>query len=633
MEKPPVNTTNKIEQLKAEQPVEHFPLSEQEKNIQDVLRLNPELKEVAYNSLNDVDTKNISFNIEPFGKSIDNIDILLNNRKIGYVQISKNNSTQSIIVSGIELKEKGNGKKVYLKLQEQYPDFVIKSDSKNISEDSIHMWDSLVDRNLAIKNGEKDYTLDFSHIEKSSVELYSKYLETIFPESKYKEIGFKGVSSDFPNEDKPSFYTKDIDASKYYSQLREGNQIISAVFNFQNPLIVNAEKPAPIPIITPDGKTLGTFNDKDINEKIISAGYDGLILNRKFSTPLDGWEILSFNSNTRHILGTEYDKERFKEFISKTENNETTQSIEEFLKENGIEHVPHIETNFLFHKHATKEDGENVASKLDNTDILIHENAGWDKERLETWRKISRGEFTADEAIEYEKERGKGFWWNDYYKAIFDKLHGSNKEVLLVDVESDDEVFQEIYELLEGNSIYNNLVNRESSYEETLEQISNYSELESLLQKERENKILENMKTNLLQLLKENPELQNKKNLNILFPMGAFHTRLYHETKKRGDKVSQEFSASPYTFDSRSTIERKIHFLGIEKAQEDMPKVLLYWLLRKSGALSTNEVPHKFVSKFSDEQIKELFNLYQKSKSDQEFKPEALNWITKYFRK
>ena len=40
------------------------------------------------------------------------------------------------------------------------------------------------------------------------------------------------------------------------------------------------------------------------------------------------------------------------------------------------------------------------------------------------------------------------------------------------------------------------------------------------------------MKTGLLQLLKEKPELQNKENLNILFPMGAFHTRLYQETKK-----------------------------------------------------------------------------------------------------
>jgi hypothetical protein len=146
-------------------------------------------------------------------------------------------------------------------------------------------------------------------------EQYQEYLKTIFPESKYKDIGYKGVSDDFKNENKPSFYTKDIEAAKYYSSLREGTKTISAIFNFKNPLIINAEKPAPISIITPEGKMLGTFNDKDINEKIISEGYDGLILNRKFGTTLDGWEILSFNNDSRYILGTETDLQKFKQFL------------------------------------------------------------------------------------------------------------------------------------------------------------------------------------------------------------------------------------------------------------------------------------------------------------------------------
>ena len=47
MEKPPVNTTNKIEPLKAEQSVEHFSLSEQKKNIQEVFKLCPELQEIG----------------------------------------------------------------------------------------------------------------------------------------------------------------------------------------------------------------------------------------------------------------------------------------------------------------------------------------------------------------------------------------------------------------------------------------------------------------------------------------------------------------------------------------------------------------------------------------------------------
>jgi hypothetical protein len=146
-------------------------------------------------------------------------------------------------------------------------------------------------------------------------EQYSDYLDSIFPESKVVTIGNKGVSENFIEEDKPSFYTFDLDAAKHYSSLREGTKVISAVFNFKNPLIVDAERPSPIPIIEPDGNVLGTFVDKDINEKIQTAGYDGLILNRKFSTPLDGWEVLSFNSDSRHILGTQEDLKKFKEFV------------------------------------------------------------------------------------------------------------------------------------------------------------------------------------------------------------------------------------------------------------------------------------------------------------------------------
>jgi len=146
-------------------------------------------------------------------------------------------------------------------------------------------------------------------------EQYVNYLNSIFPESKIRTIGNKGVPENFIEEDKPSFYTFDMEAAKYYSSLREGTKVISAIFDFQKPLIVNAENPSPIAIVEANGNTIGTFNDKDINEKIQLAGYDGLILNRKFGAPMEGWEVLSFSKDSRHILGTNEDVEKFKEFV------------------------------------------------------------------------------------------------------------------------------------------------------------------------------------------------------------------------------------------------------------------------------------------------------------------------------
>lgn len=101
----------------------------------------------------------ISFKIEPFGRSIDNIDVQKGGKSIGYVQISKSDKTKILTVTGIELKEKGNGQTVYQQLQQQYPQYTIKSDKENLSDDAVHMWDALVRKGLAIKEGEKQYTL------------------------------------------------------------------------------------------------------------------------------------------------------------------------------------------------------------------------------------------------------------------------------------------------------------------------------------------------------------------------------------------------------------------------------------------------------------------------------------------
>jgi len=694
MEKPPVNPVSKVELPKTEQTLEHFSLSEQEKNIQEVFKLNSRLEESIYDTLgyyNSVENEyeigqvvvieNREYRITDIKQSREfakkfNLPIHLNvpiiylegespDRKGGYhkrlkIILMQNNAIFSDsqhdsvlkheIVHSIENDQTKSEdlEAVYEKAKEVITEdsfdgyFITFNFNKNISE---FIADGYVNepfiQALRNENLYEEFLKSTKYLfeekitskqKEEAVKLYSKYLQTIFPNSTYKEIGFKGVPQDFSDENKPSFYTKDIEAAKYYSGLREGTQTVSAIFNFKNPLIINAEKPAPIPIITPDGKTLGTFNDKDINEKIISAGYDGLILNRKFSTPLNGWEILSFNNESRHVLGNDFDIEKFKEFVLKNESKNNKQSIEEFLKEQGLEKVPNIETHFFFNQHSTTEDGKMVADRLDDKDIFIQENAGWDKERLETWQKISSGEFTPEQGIEHEKERGKPFFWPDYFKTIFEKLHGSNKEVLLVDVKSDSEVYQELVSFFGKESPYWNLVDKSKSYEETCERIANVSEFESILQMERENEILENMKTNLFELLKEKPELQNKENLKMLFSMGSFHTRLYHEMKKSGDTVSREFQSSPYTFHPRMAVERVVHFKGSEKAKEYMPKILLLWLLERSN-MKYQDISNKVLSRFSDEQTRELFEMYRKSESDDKFRDEAQTWVVEQFKK
>lgn len=291
------------------------------------------------------------------------------------------------------------------------------------------------------------------------------------------------------------------------------------------------------------------------------------------------------------------------------EKNQSQNNLESLLKDQGVEKVPKIETNFFFHKHATAEDGRAVGERLKNTDILIQENAGWDSARLDVFNDVSRGTLTPRQAIDMEKQNGKPFLWKDFYTALLDGLYKSEKKVMLVDVQADNVVFKNLINLYAGNGAYNNLINKSLSYEETLRRIGNVSKFESDMQKEREDYILENMPNALAEMLKQNPELQQKENLKILFSMGGFHTRLYQEMKKSGNDVSREFSTMPYNFNPRMAAERSIHFKGIEESEYLLPKIALYLILKKE--FPNLELSNETMAVFSSQEIKEVYEKYQ----------------------
>ena len=125
-------------------------------------------------------------------------------------------------------------------------------------------------------------------------------------------IVYEGVGPDFnPHVEGPMFFTQKLDLALYYGHEVFGGGITKWRINFNNPLIVNALAPAPIPLYrdqSGDGSRLsqnfiGTFSDPHINQKIQSIGYDGVIIHKKWGDPIDGWEILSFSKDSREYLG------------------------------------------------------------------------------------------------------------------------------------------------------------------------------------------------------------------------------------------------------------------------------------------------------------------------------------------
>lgn len=128
-------------------------------------------------------------------------------------------------------------------------------------------------------------------------------------------VAYKGVPLDFEPHNRPMFFTKFYDGAVAYGIHKLNGKVVRAIITFKNPLIVNAYKPVRgtgygegIPMYKDENgdkfgdNFIGTTTDNDMNEKIQLHGYDGLILNRKYGDPIDGWEVLSFDSSTREFI-------------------------------------------------------------------------------------------------------------------------------------------------------------------------------------------------------------------------------------------------------------------------------------------------------------------------------------------
>ena len=200
MENPPVNPVSKVELPKAEQSVEHFSLSNQKKNIQEVFKLSPELKTIASDSLGLEDDKDI---IVELGRSkennlgkIQNINIYYKGEKIinsdeqdssKLYLVTKEDGTSYVgdIFIPTELQGQGLGKKILQKVSDTLDTKIVPtylSTGGFTSDNAKKMWEKIGNEILPNHEAEK---------------LYAEYLKTVFPESKIQEVVYHGTNRKF----------------------------------------------------------------------------------------------------------------------------------------------------------------------------------------------------------------------------------------------------------------------------------------------------------------------------------------------------------------------------------------------------------------------------------------------------
>lgn len=163
-------------------------------------------------------------------------------------------------------------------------------------------------------------------------EQYVKYLETIFPESKIRDIVYHGTQNNFDqfDENKISensgnfgFYGKGFYFTPDQRSIH-GDVIVKALINIRNPYHFDMKGDLS------DSNNLEKYFAKKIDETFcqnkkgyedyyneLYDNYDGVVVHRNMGKSNDSIsEISIFNVSNIHILGSKADIENFKKFVT-----------------------------------------------------------------------------------------------------------------------------------------------------------------------------------------------------------------------------------------------------------------------------------------------------------------------------
>ena len=145
-------------------------------------------------------------------------------------------------------------------------------------------------------------------------EQYSQYLDTIFPNSKVKDIVYHGAMENLlPKDNKFKGYVTYFTDFKKYAEtfgFPVNRKIVSTVINVQNPFNSQSEL-ADVPLEV-------HVTDKFTNPRIIksnASGYDSVI--GIDAGQKEGITIAIFEPEQIHVLGSKQDIEGFKNFVKK----------------------------------------------------------------------------------------------------------------------------------------------------------------------------------------------------------------------------------------------------------------------------------------------------------------------------
>ena len=193
--------------------------------VEEIFNQNPELANVVYETLGIVLPKDIKIKSKVFyaGKEFPNtfqITFETNDGKyIGFAKVI-NENIDSIELQP-EFRKKGLGTQIYVLLGEELANKGIILESafytgSNLTNQAKSLWESLVRKGYAVKTENNYKFVSKVQQKQQALEQYSAYLDSIFPESRVKDVVYRGGNKD--DNDFYQYFTNNPDEAYMYAK-------------------------------------------------------------------------------------------------------------------------------------------------------------------------------------------------------------------------------------------------------------------------------------------------------------------------------------------------------------------------------------------------------------------------------
>jgi len=232
------------------------------------------------------------------------------------------------------------------------------------------------------------------------------------------------------------------------------------------------------------------------------------------------------------------------------------------------EKLPKLHFDFFFASHVTEEDAKGLEERFKETDIFIPEMTEWTKKNLEEFQAVSDGKITPEEL----KNSKKGISGSRMFELKM--VYKSKKPIIFVDITRGQKKGL-------GKPEFKLDFDKPSSFEEKFSKFKEFLKKDSDFSKKREDIIISNLLPNIREVIRQRPDLVNKKDLKVLLRLGSNHTTVFHKLAESGEKVSRKFSKLPHIYSYFSACKRAL-IMNKPINDDDMAHALLEELIGDS---------------------------------------------------